>query len=140
MELGSCLAAVLRFGQAAGAGFAEAWALVIGGALAGGTGLGARLGGFACGLGGAVLDEDVVVVADEVVVVVEVVESEAEGKDVGDGRGSWTVQAGAGCLVLWVIRTRMRVRASGVCVRFPWCPACVLVLVLWVVSCVVRGG
>ena len=47
--------------------------------------LGARVGGSPRGLGGGVLDEDVVVMVDEVVVVVEVVESEAEERAVGDG-------------------------------------------------------
>ena len=81
-----------------------------------------------------------VVAVDEVVVVVVVVESEAEEKDAGDGGGSWTAGAGAGCWVLRLMRTRVPVRASGVCARFSWCPACVPVLVLWVLSCVVRGG
>ena len=40
------------------------------------------------------LDEDVVVVVDEVVVSVEVVESEAEERAVGDGGGSWALGAG----------------------------------------------
>ena len=52
------------------------------------------------GLGVGVLDEDVVVVADEVVVVVEVVESEAGERDVGDGGGSWVAGLGVGCWVL----------------------------------------
>ena len=39
----------------------------------------ARLGGFLAAWGAGVLHEDVAVVADEVVVVVEVVESEAGG-------------------------------------------------------------
>ena len=47
----------------------------------------ARLGGFPRGLGAGVLDEDVVVVFDEVVVLVEVVESEGEERLVGDGGG-----------------------------------------------------
>ena len=162
---------VLGFGRAAGARFAgacrrPAWpvagceaagTLPVAGAPAVGTGLGARLGDFARGLGGGVLDEDVVVEVDEVVVVVEVVESEAEETDVGDGGGSRVelevegtdmahpggsrmAGAGVGCWVLWAMRKRVRVRASGVCARFPWCPVCVPVLVLWVVSCVVRGG
>ena len=46
------------------------------------------------------LDEDVVVVADEMVVVVEVVESEAEERAVGDGGGPWAAGAGVGCWVL----------------------------------------
>ena len=46
------------------------------------------------------LDEDVVVVADEVVPVVEVVESEVEETDVGDGAGSRAAGAGAGCWVM----------------------------------------
>ena len=117
---GGCLAAVLGFGRAAGAGFVGAWALAVAGLLAVGTGLGARLGGFPRGLGGGVLDEDVVVVADEVVVVVEVVESEAEERAVGDGGGPWAAGAGVGCWVLRVMRTRVRVRALGVCARFPW--------------------
>ena len=131
--LSDCLAAVLGFGRAAGASFAGAWALRLAVALAMGTGFRDCLGDFPPGLGGAVLDEDVVVAADEVVAVVEVVESEVE-------EGSRTAGAGAGCWVLWVMTTRVRVRALGVCARFPWYPACVLVLVLWVVSCVVCGG
>ena len=92
--------AVLGFGQAAGAGFAGAWALVAAGALAVGTGLGAVLGGYPRGLGVGVLDDDVVVVADEVIVVVEDVESEAEESDVGDSGGSCAAAAGVGCWVL----------------------------------------
>ena len=87
-----------------------------------GTGLGARLGGFPRGLGGCVLDDDVLVVMDEVVVVVEVVESEAEERAVGEGGGPWASGAGVGCWVLRAVRTRMRVRALGVCARFPWRP------------------
>ena len=118
--LGGCLAAVLGFGRAADAGLVGAWALAAVGLLAVGTGLGARLGGFPRGLGGGVLDEDVVVVVDEVAVVVEVVESEAEGRAVGDGGGPWAAGAGVACWVLRVVRTRVRLRARGVCARFPW--------------------
>ena len=75
--LGGCLAVVLGFSQAAGAGLVGAWALAAAGLLAVGTGSGARLGGFPRGLGGGVLDEDVVVVVDEVALVVEGAESEA---------------------------------------------------------------
>ena len=85
-----------------------------------GTGLGARLGAFLRSLGGGVLDEDVLVVVDEVVVMVEVVESEAEERAVGDGGGPWAALAGVGCWVRRIMRTRMRVRAPGVCARFPW--------------------
>ena len=92
--------AFLGFRPAAGAGFVGAWALAVAGLLAVGTGLGARLGGFPRGLGDGVLDEDVVVVADEVVVVGEVVESEAEERAVGDGGGSWAAGLGVGCWVL----------------------------------------
>ena len=66
------------------------------------------------------LDEDVVVAVDEVVVVVEVVESEAEERAVGDGGGPWESGAGVGCWVLQVARTRVRVQAPGVCARLPW--------------------
>ena len=59
------------------------------------------------------------VVPDEVVVVVEVVESEADETAVGDGGGPWASSAGTGCWVLQVARTRGRVRAPGVCARFP---------------------
>ena len=45
------------------------------------------LRGFPRGFGGDVLDEGVVVVADEVVVVLEVVESKAQELAVGDGGG-----------------------------------------------------
>ena len=135
-----CLAAVLGFGRPAGAGFTGAWALGVAGALAVGTGLGALFGGFPRGWGAGVLDEDVVLVADEVLVVVEVVESEAGETGVGDGGGSRAAGAGAGCWVLLVMKTRVRVRATGLCAHCPWFPACVPVLVLWVVACVVRGG
>ena len=93
--LGGCLAAVLGFGWVAGAGLVGAWALAAARLLAVGTGSGARLGGFPCGLGGGVLDEDVVVVVDEVVVVVEVVE--AEKRAVADGGGPRDSGAGVGC-------------------------------------------
>ena len=109
------MAAVLGFGWVAGAGLVGAAGL-----FAVGTGFGARLGGVPRGLGGGVLDEDVVVVVDEVVVVVEVVESEAEERAVGDGGGPWASGAGVGCWVLQVARTRVRVRAPGVCARFTW--------------------
>ena len=118
--LGGCLAAVLGSGWVAGAGLVRAWALPAAGLLAVGTGLGACFGGVPRGLGGGVLDGDVVVVVDEVVMVVEVVESEAEERAVGDGGGSWTSGAGVGCWVLQVARTRVRVRAPGVCAHFPW--------------------
>ena len=118
--LGVCLAAVLGFGWVAGVGLVGAWALAAAGLLAVGAGLGARLGGVPRGLGGGLLDEDVVVVVDEVVLVVEVVESEAEETAVGDGRGPWASGAGVGCWVLQVAGTRVQVRAPGLCARFPW--------------------
>ena len=46
------------------------------------------------------MDEDVVVVSDEVVVVVDPVESEAEERALGDGGGPWAAGAGVGCWVL----------------------------------------
>ena len=98
--LDGCLAAVLNFGRAAGAGFTGAWALAVAGLLAVGTGLGALFRGFPLGWGGGVLHQDVVVSADEPVVVVEVVESEAEERAVRKGRGSWAAGAGVGCWVL----------------------------------------
>ena len=119
MGLGGCLAAVLGFGWVAGVGLVGAWALAAAGLLAVGTGFGAGLGGVPRGLGGGVLDEDVVVVSDEVVVLVEVVKSEAEERAVGDGGGPWASGVGVGCWVLQVARTRVRVRAPGVCARFP---------------------
>ena len=85
--LGCCLAVVLSFGWVAGAGLVGAWALAAAGLLAVKTGLGSRLGGAPRGLWGGVLDEDMVVVVDEVLVVVEVVESEADERAVGDGGG-----------------------------------------------------
>ena len=117
---GGCLAAVLGFGWVAGAGLVGAWAGAVAGLLAVGTGLGAHLGSFPRGLGGGVLDEDLVVVVDEMVVVAEVLESEAEERVVGDGGGPWASGAVVGCLVLRVAKTRVRVRAPGVCARFPW--------------------
>ena len=110
----------LGFRLGRGVGLVGAWALAAAGLLAVGAGLGARFGGVPRGLGGGVLDEDVVMVVDEVVVVVEVVESEAEERAVGDGGGSWASGAGVGCWVLQVARTRVRARAPGVCARFPW--------------------
>ena len=83
--LGGCLAAVLGFGWVVGVGFVGAWVLAAAGLLAVEAGLEARLGGVPSGLGGGVLDEDVVVV---------VVESEAEERAVGDGGGSWASGAG----------------------------------------------
>ena len=118
--LGGCLAAVLGFGWVPGAGLVGAWALAAVGLLAVGAGLGARFGGVPRGLGVGVLDEHVVVVVDEVVVVVEVVESEAEKRAVGDGGGPWVSGAGIGWWILQGARTRVRVRAPGVCARFPW--------------------
>ena len=183
--LGGCLAVVLGgglvlgcgvaegwgFGRAAGAGFAglcchpalpvvgfgAAGALAAAGAPTVQTGSGARMDGVARGLGDGVLDEGVVVGVDEVVVVVEVVqsaaeethvrdaggshpESEAEEIDVGDGGGSRTAGPGTGCWVLWAMRVRTWVWASGVCARLLRRPVCVHVLVPWVVSRVVRGG
>ena len=60
--------------------------------------------------------------------------------EVGEGAGSRTLTAGAGCWVLWERRARVLVQASGVCARFPSPPVRVQVPVLWVVSCVLRGG
>ena len=117
--LGGCLAAVLVFGRSAGAGLVGAWALAAAGLLAVATVLDARLGGSPRGLGGGMLDEDVAVVVGELVVVVEVVESEAERRAVGDGGGPWASGAGVGCWVLREVRTRVQVRAPGVRSRFP---------------------
>ena len=66
-------------------------------------------------------------------------ELEAEGTDFRDRGGSRMAEGAAGCCVLWARRVQMWVWASGVCARFPWCPVCMLVPVLWVVSCVVHG-
>ena len=87
-------------GGVPGAGFVGAWALAAAGLLAVGTSLRACFGGFPCGLGAGVLDEDVVVVSDQVVVVVEVAESEAEERAVRDGGGPWAAEAGVECWVL----------------------------------------
>ena len=56
----------LGFGWVVGVGFVGAWALAAAGLLAVGAGLEARLGGVPRGLGGGVLDEDVVVVVVKV--------------------------------------------------------------------------
>ena len=120
LAAGGCFVALLGFGWVAGAGLVRGSALAVAGLLAVGAGLGARLGGFPRGLGGGVLDEDVVVVVEELVVLVEVVESEAQERAVGDSGGPWASGAGVGCRVLQVARTRVRVRAPGVCARFPW--------------------
>ena len=142
----------------AGSGLWGCWSLGGGGGAAGGDGfLGARLDGVARGFWCGVLVGGVVVEIDEVVVVVEVVESDAEETDVGggwgsrveseveqtdvgDGGGSQTAAAGVGCWVLWAMRVRVRVRASGVCARFPWRPVWVQVPVPWMMSCVLLGG
>ena len=63
------MAAVLGFDRDAGAGFVGVWALAAARLLVVVTDLGARLGGFPRGLGGGVLDEEVLVVVDEVAVV-----------------------------------------------------------------------
>ena len=82
------------FGRPAGTGLVGACALAAAGLLAVGTGGGGHFGGFPRGLGVSVLDEDVVVVVvDEAVVVVEVVESEVEGRAVGEGGGPWAAGA-----------------------------------------------
>ena len=95
LAAGRPLAAALGFGWVLGMGFAGEWALAAVGLLAVGAGLEARLGGVPRGLGGGVLDEDVVVVVvDEVFVAVEVVESEAEERAAGDGGGSRASGAG----------------------------------------------
>ena len=109
---GGCLAVFLGFGWVAGAGLVGAWALAAAGLLAVGTGWGPVWEVSGRGFGGGVLDEDVVVV-------VEVVESEAQERAVGYGGGPWASGAGVGCWVLQVARTRVRVRAPGVCARFP---------------------
>ena len=98
--LGLLLGGGLGFWLGCGCRVYEAWAMAVVGGFAVGTGLEARLGDFPRGLGGGVMEEDVVVAADEVVMVVEVVESEAEETDVGDGGGYRAGWAGAGCWVL----------------------------------------
>ena len=114
--LPGCLAAVLGFSRAAGADFAGAWALAAAGLLDLGTGLGACLGGFPRGLGGGLLDEDAVMVADELVVVVDVVDSEVEESTVGDGGGSWA--AGGGRRMLGPVSNEDEGAGSGTgCVR-----------------------
>ena len=170
--LGGCLELGLGYYSASVGGFAgvrcrpalpvagpgAAGALAVAAARAAGTGLVACVDGVSRSLVDGVPGEGVVEVeVDEVVVVVEVgeseaeetdvgdggrswVESEAEKTDVGDGGGSRTAGSGAGCLVLWARRVRMRIWASGVCARFWWRPVCVQVPVPWVVSCVVCGG
>ena len=144
------MAAGWGFGRPAGAGFTgvrcrhifpvaglgAAGALAVAGAPVVGTDLGARVDGVAHGLGVGVLEVQV----EEVVVVVAVVESDAEQADVGDSGGSETAVAGASCWVLWTMMVRVWLRASGVCAPFAWRPVCMQVLVLWVVSCVVPGG
>ena len=117
--LGGCFAAVLGFGRVAGAGLLGAWALAAAGLLAVGTGFEPVWEVSPAAFGGGVLDEDVVVVVDEVVLVVDVVESEAEERAVGDSGGPWASGVGVECWVLRVVRTRVRVRAPGVCARFP---------------------
>ena len=116
-RVGWLLGGVLSFGLAAGAGFAGVcrppawrWRVVRQGALGSAgtpavwTGFGARLGNFARGLGGGVLDKDVVMKVDEAVVVVQVVELQAEETDVGDSeclgwsrsQRGWTWRTGGG--------------------------------------------
>ena len=125
--LGGCLAAFLGFGWVAGVGNVGVWALAAVGLLAVGAGLGASLGGVPRGRGGGVLDEDVVLVVDEVVVVVEVVESEAEERAVGDRGGSWAF--GGGRMMLGPVSSEDegagsgtgRVRAFSLVIHACWC-------------------
>ena len=118
--LRGCLAVVLGFGRVAGAASSGRGPWRRWGCSRWGRVWGPVWEVSPRGLGGAVLDEDVVVVVDEVVVVVEVVESEAGERAVGDGKGPPASRAGVGCWVLRVVRTRVRVRAPGVCARFSW--------------------
>ena len=104
--LGCGVAAGRDFGRAVGAGFAgvrcrpalpvagyqAAGALAVAGAPAVRTGFGAGLDGVAGGWAGAVLDESMGVELDKVVLVVAVLESEAEETDVGD-RGQSQVES-----------------------------------------------
>ena len=86
----------LGFWPGCGCGFR--WG--VGGGARGEDGFGGLFVMLSPRLGAGVLDEGVVVVPDEVVVAVEVVESEAEERDVGDGGGSGAAGAGVGCWVL----------------------------------------
>ena len=74
--------------------------MAVAGLACDGDGFGVPFGRFSSGFGGGVLDWDVVVVTEEAVVVVEVVESEAEETDMQDSGGSRAAGAGARCSVL----------------------------------------
>ena len=167
--LGCGLAAGLGFGWAAAAGFAAvrclpalpvagrgaAWVLADVGSLGDGTGFGACVGDVALGQGGGLLGEVVVVEVDELVVVVEVGESgrealveEVEGEDRQDAEGAEMDWGDAGARfsslaaigVRWARSVSVRVRTSGVCTHFPWCPVCMQVPLLWAVSFMVCDG
>ena len=89
----------LGFRPGCGRGLCSGMGLGSGGVARGEDGFGGSFGGFSRVLGGGVLDKDVVTMADEVVVVVEVVESEAVERAVGNGGGPLAASAGVGCLV-----------------------------------------
>ena len=117
--LGGCLAAVLGFSWVAGVSLVGVWALAAAELLAVGAALEAIWEVSPAAWGVECVDEDVVVVVDEVFVVVEVVESEAEERAVGDGGGPWALGAGVRCCILQVARTR--VRAFSLVTRACWC-------------------
>ena len=75
----------LGFRPGCGRGPRQSVGLGGGGVARGGDGFWGPFGRILPQFGVGVLDEDVVVVVDEVVVVVQIVESEAEGRAVGDG-------------------------------------------------------
>ena len=92
-------------------------------------------------LGGGLLEEVVAVEVDEVVVVVDFLESEAagtdvgdgggsevelelEGTEVGDGRGAQTAGANIGCWVLWGMNETTYLPTRG---RRSWPPGVALV-------------
>ena len=90
----------LGFWPGCGCGFRWGVGLGGGGGARGGDEFGGLFGMPSPRLGAGVLDKDVVVVADEVVVAVEVLELEAEERNVGVGGGSRAVGGGVGCWVL----------------------------------------
>ena len=90
----------LQFQPGCGRGLCWGLGLGGGGVAQGGDGFAGPFGRLSQLLGGGVLDQDVMEVTDVAVVVVEVVESEAEEAAVGDRGGSWAAEVGVRCWVL----------------------------------------
>ena len=129
--LAVCLTAVLGFGRAAGVG--------LGGSRGArrGDGFGGRFDRLSCGSGAVVLDEDVLVMADQVVVVVELLVLSPRRGKWGAAGGPWRqaqapglmskederAGSGIGCVRALSLLSCVRVGAGTVAgVMCPWWP------------------